>query len=148
MTDAKEKISIVIIAHKSKEKVLDFIKKISKNFKIIIIDNSNDKDLQEVIEKNYKEINFKIIENNGYGAAINYASNLVETDFFFVFNPDIINCNDHVINIFHKASISLKGNFLCLGPRFLDVTEKSHNQSDINIKIAPIKAINNKFCNV
>jgi N-acetylglucosaminyl-diphospho-decaprenol L-rhamnosyltransferase len=142
MNLAKKNISIIIISHNSKKKVLNFIKKISKDFKILVIENSNDKYLQRIIERNYREINFKIIENNGYGAAINYASKLIETDYFFVFNPDLINIDDQIINIFYEASAKLNDNFLCLGPRFLNVTEKSHNQSDMNIKIAPIKAIN------
>ena len=142
MIDAKKKISIIIISHESRKKVLNYIKKISKDFRIIIIDNSDDKTLQEIIKKDYKKINFKIIENNGYGAAINYASNLVETEYFFVFNPDIININDRIINIFYKASIKLKDDFLCLGPRFLNVKEESHKQSNVNLKISPIKAIN------
>tara|TARA_B100000780_G_scaffold278359_1_gene251614 strand:- start:3228 stop:4085 length:858 start_codon:yes stop_codon:yes gene_type:complete len=142
MSFPDKKITIVVICHKSKEKVLNFIDKINKNFKIIIIDNSNDINLRNIIKKNYNDISFKIIENKGYGAAINYACNLVTTDYFFVFNPDITNINDTIIDIFHKASIKLKSDFLCLGPRFLNVEEKSHNQSDINIKICQVKAIN------
>ena len=51
MSFPDKEITIVVICHKSKEKVLNFIDKINKNFKIIIIDNSNDINLRNIIKK-------------------------------------------------------------------------------------------------
>ena len=72
MNENFQEITIVIISHKSKDLVLQFIKEIPKKVKILIIDNSNDKNLnKEILEK--KNCELHLIENNGYGAAINFA---------------------------------------------------------------------------
>ena len=60
MNDNFELITIVLIAHKSKKIVLDFINNLSKNIKILVIDNSNDQDLENEIKKkeNYTKFNY------------------------------------------------------------------------------------------
>ena len=137
----EDKITIVIISHKSKKNVLRFIAGLSDKYSILVIDNSNDEVLKKKIE-NKKNIKFYTTTNKGYGAAINYANNLIKTNYFFVFNPDILNINDNFIDFFHVKAKYLKDDFLCLGPRFLNVNLKSHKQSNVHIKIARISAIN------
>ena len=137
----EDKITIVIISHKSKKNVLRFIAGLSDKYSILVIDNSNDEVLKKKIE-NKKNIKFYTTTNKGYGAAINYANNLIKTNYFFVFNPDILNINDNFIDFFHVKAKYLKDDFLCLGPRFLNVNLKSHKQSNAHIKIAKISAIN------
>ena len=75
-------ITIILLSHKSKNLVLNFIKDIHIKYKIIIIDNSNDIELKNIINKNFPEVSINIIENNGYGSAINYASKLVIQNIF------------------------------------------------------------------
>ena len=87
-------VTIVILSHKSKDLVINFINRIYDKFKIIIIDNSNDLELKKEIEKNYSNIVFKFVINNGYGAAINFASTLVNTKYFLINNPDIKGINE------------------------------------------------------
>jgi len=43
-------ISIIIVSYKSKNKVLKLIKKISSKFKIVIIENSEDRSLKEKVK--------------------------------------------------------------------------------------------------
>ena len=45
MNNSYKAVTVVIISHRSKKKVLNLLNKISKNFKIIIIENSSDKSL-------------------------------------------------------------------------------------------------------
>ena len=137
----ENKITIVIISHKSTYNVLRFIEGLSVKYNILIIDNSNDNILKEKI-KNKINVKLFTIENKGYGAAINYANNLIKTDYFFVFNPDILDINDKFIDFFSKKTEDFKNDFLCAGPRFLNVDAKSHKQSDVKIKTAKIDAIN------
>ena len=137
-----EEITIVLISHKSRDKIIKFIANLPKLFKIIVIDNSEDKKLKEQVLKNHKNTKIKLTKNNGYGSAINYARKFVDTKFLFVFNPDIINIDEKLIKIFYDNAVLLENNFLCMGPRFLKVKAKTHVQSSPDKKIAKIKAIN------
>ena len=123
-------ITIILISHRSKNLVLNFIKDIHIKYKLIIIDNSNDIELKKIIEKNYPEVVINIIENNGYGSAINYASKLVKTKYFLINNPDINGLNENKINKFLDAAKTLNDNFSTLGPRFINANPKSLVQSN------------------
>ena len=43
-------ITIVLISYKSKDKIKNFVKKISKKFEIIIVENSQDSELKNEIQ--------------------------------------------------------------------------------------------------
>ena len=149
MVDTHKEVSIVIISHKSKKRVISLINQISNDFKIIIIENSLDKSIESELPKQSKNIKIIFSENNGYGSAINLARKHVVTKYFFVLNPDILKVNDQLINAFCDAAKELKDNFGALGPRFEKVSEKSHKQSNINEKYGPIKSISGSamfFC--
>ena len=132
-------ITIILLSHRSKNLVLNFIKDIHIKYKLIIIDNSNDIELKKIIEKNYPEVVINIIENNGYGSAINYASKLVKTKYFLISNPDISGLNENEINKFLYAAKILNDNFSALGPRFINADPKSLIQSNNKKNIAEIK---------
>lgn len=134
-------VTIVILSHKSKNLVIKFINKIYEKFKIIIIDNSNDWDLKNEIEKNYSNIEFKFVINNGYGSAINYASEFVNTKYFLINNPDVEGINEKNILKFLQAAKKLNDKFSSLGPRFMNADSKSHVQSDQKLDIAEMKFI-------
>ena len=136
-----EYITVILLSHKSKDLVLNYIEKIYEKFSIIIIDNSNDKELENIIKKKNKKITFKIIENNGYGAAINYASSLVKTKYFLICNPDIEDLDENKINEFEKAAKLLDDKFSVLGPRYTNLDPKSIKQSDEGKEISKMKFI-------
>ncbi len=134
-----ENITIVLISHNSYEMVTNFIKNLSNNIKIIVIDNSKDLKLKKELE-NKKNVCLKFMENKGYGSAINFARKLVKTKFFFVFSPDIKLIDDKFLKNFVEKMVSIN-EFAALGPRFLDVTEKSHKQSDPSKEIGQVESI-------
>ena len=49
-------LTIVIPSYKSKPKIIDHVKKISKRIQIIIVENSEDKILKSFLEKKYKNV--------------------------------------------------------------------------------------------
>ena len=51
-------ITIVIITYKSEKIIHEFIKKIPTNIKTIIIENSENYELKNKIERDYKNISF------------------------------------------------------------------------------------------
>ena len=149
MNDSYKEVTIVVVSHKSKKKVLDLIKNISNNFKIIIVENSQDKSIKDKITDLYKNVQIIFSENNGYGSGINLARTLVTTKYFFVLNPDMQKIDDKLINVFYESAKELNDNFGALGPRFENVSEKSHKQSNINEKYGQIESISGSamfFC--
>ena len=149
MNNSYKEVTIVVVSHKSKKKVLNLIKNISNNFKIIIVENSNDKSIENKISDIRKNIQIIFSENNGYGSAINLARTHVATKYFFVLNPDMQKIDDNLINVFYESAKDLNDNFGALGPRFENVSEKSHKQSNINERYGQIESISGSamfFC--
>ena len=136
-----DEVTIIIVSHKSKNLVLNFIKNFYTKYKILIIDNSNDIDLKNILEKKYPEITIRIIENNGYASAINYGSKLVKTNYFLISNPDIEGLTSINIDKFLDVAKNLNDNFSLLGPRYIGADKKSHIQSNPKIEIAEMKFI-------
>ena len=120
-------ITIVIITYKSGNIIYDFINKIPSTIKTIIIDNSEDYELKKNIEEKYKNISVYLKENNGVSSALNYAVEKIKTKYFLQISPDL-EFNFEDLNIFLDFAKTKKKNFSALGPRFLDVKQKSHKQ--------------------
>ena len=149
MKNSHKEVTVVIISHRSKKKVLNLIKKISNNFKVIIVENSYDKSIRNELSDLQKNIEIIFSENNGYGSAINLARTHITTKYFFVLNPDMQKIDDNLINVFCESAKELNDNFGALGPRFENVSEKSHKQSNINEKYGQIESISGSamfFC--
>ncbi len=88
MSKIYDDITIVTVLFNSNEIVENFFNDF-ENFKIIVVDNGNNKNILNKI-KNLK--NIKIItknENLGYGRAVNFAYEEVSTKFFLLLNPDL-----------------------------------------------------------
>ena len=134
-------VTIIILTHKSKKLVLDYIKNLYQKFRIIIIDNSNDLNLKSIITKNYPGIDIHLIPNNGYGNQINYGSKLITTEYFLISNPDLTGIDELSIFNFVSAAKKLNNKFSTLGPRFVNANPKSHKQSINNGIITEMKFI-------
>ena len=133
-------ITIIIITYKSNKIIYDFINKIPSNLKTIIIENSQNYDLKTKIEGKYKNISVHLKKNNGISASLNFAVNLVETKYFLQISPDIdFDFND--LNLFLDFANKKNNNFAALGPRFVEVKEKSHKQIKENLDFGKIESI-------
>ena len=133
-------VTVIIITYKSEKIIYDFIKKIPQNIKVIIIENSKNYYLKKEIEEKYKNIEVYLKENNGVSISLNYAVDQVKTKYFLQISPDI-NFNFEDINFFISFAKEKKDKFAVLGPRFLDVKEKSHKQIDENLEFGKIDSI-------
>tara|TARA_B100000575_G_C22738889_1_gene442156 strand:+ start:66 stop:602 length:537 start_codon:yes stop_codon:yes gene_type:complete len=134
-------ITVVLISYKSKKKILRFIENLSKNINVIIIENSEDKTIKEDIDTSNDKIRLIFSKNNGYGSGINLARKFVDTDYFIVFNPDVNDINEKILEQFLDIGKKLNDNFACIGPRYLNISEKTLKQSNENIEIADIPSI-------
>ena len=78
-----KEVTIVIVSYKSK-KILKFIKNLSENYRILIIENSDDKSIKYEIEKLFQNVEIYFTRNIGYGSSANYARTKIKTDYFFI----------------------------------------------------------------
>ena len=132
-------ITIIIIGYHSTNKITNFVKKIPKKLKVIIIDNSNDQKLKQNVKK-YKNIKIYLKNNSGFASAINYAFKKVKTEYFFQISPDLIFDFAKLKNFYEFAKFK-KNKFCSIGPRFMKVEEKGHKQINSSLKIGSIESI-------
>ena len=89
MNTLSNKITIIIILYEEKEQLVLKCLENLKNFKIIIVDNSNNLALKKLVEKNYKIFKYVLNEKNyGYSKAANQAIKLSDTEFILMFQAD------------------------------------------------------------
>ena len=80
-------LTVIIVAYKSYEVIRKNINNLI-HYNVIIVDNSNDNNLQSFLEKypNIKYLNSK--KNIGFAKANNLAVNYAKTEYIFLVNPD------------------------------------------------------------
>ena len=91
MSISRQNLTAVIVTFKSENVIHECIRSISESIKIIIVDNSMDKEFKENLEKKYKNVECILSsENLGMGPGNNLGLKYVKTDYAFVLNPDVI----------------------------------------------------------
>ena len=122
-----DQMTIIMVSYNSSEKIMRILNNINKKFKVIVIENSQDKKLKKKILK--LRPNTKVYlpkKNNGFGAGLNYVIKRSKTKFILYLDIDIkINNND--IEKLYKNSVKLKN--------FGVVTVKLKKQSYDNLII-------------
>ena len=84
-------ITIVIVTFKSEHKILNCLDSISNGIPVIIVENSNNKNFKNKIEKNYDNVSCILVgENKGYSSANNIGLSAVKTKYALVLNPDTV----------------------------------------------------------
>ena len=105
--DLTNKITIIIVLYQEDYgllyKTLDKI----REFKKIIIDNSNNENLKNKIEANFKIENYILNKKNvGFSAGYNQGVKLCETDFSFILGPDCIIETKSIIKLYEKLTLN------------------------------------------
>ena len=67
-------LTIILPSYRSKKLILSHLKSLSKNYKIIVIENSYDISLERIIKNKYKNVEVYLKKNIGYGRAVNFAA--------------------------------------------------------------------------
>ena len=121
----KKKLSIVIPSYKSSKKILKHLKNFEKNINVIIIENSNDENLKQIVEKKYKNAKVILQKNIGYGNAINLGSKFVKTRYFFTMNPDTV-IYKNTLKLLIKECEKIK-KFGAISPNYKENKYKKYN---------------------
>ena len=120
--------TIIIPSYRSKKLILTHVKRFSKYFKIIIIENSYDINFKNIVENKYKNVEIYLKKNIGYGRAVNFASQKVKTKYFFVMNPDTKIYKNTLNNLINAAKKIDK--FGAIGPIYFD-QKKNYKKNSI-----------------
>ena len=136
MSISRQNLSVVIVTFNSEKVVYDCIDSIPREIKIVIVDNSNDKEFKENIEKKYDNLECILSsENLGMGSGNNLGLRHVKTDYAIILNPDVILEKNTIQEIISESkNIS---NFAVLAPLSVDPEYpnyklKNKNQSDVS----------------
>ena len=121
----KKKLSIVIPSYKSSEKILGHLKNFKKDLQVIIIENSYDENLKQIIENKYKNTKVVLQKNVGYGNAINLGSKFVKTKYFFTMNPDTVIFKDTLILLLRGCKNIKK--FGAISPNYKENKNKKYD---------------------
>ena len=115
MSISRQNLTVVIVSFKSDNVIHECIQSINEKISIIVVDNSNNINFKNLIEKRYKNVKCVLSPLNiGMGPGNNLGIKYIKTDFAFILNPDVIlynNTIDEIINISKKIS-----NFAVLSP--------------------------------
>ena len=85
-----EKLTIILVSFHSNHIIENLINTLEKNIRIIVVENSLNKEIKPYIEKKFKNVQVVIPkENLGNGGGINLGLSLVKTKFSLYLDPDI-----------------------------------------------------------
>ena len=132
--------TIILISYKSEKLILHFIKKLPKLTPIIIIDNSNSLLLEDTIKKEYSNLEVFVKNNDGVSSALNFAVKKIKTKYFLQISPDI-DFDYKDILVYLEFAKKLDNKFAAIGPRFLNVKKKGHQQISDKIEFGSINSI-------
>ena len=121
-------ITVVIVTFKSEHKIFSCIDSIPNDLKIIIVENSSDKNFKDRVENYRSNVECFVLNNNfGYAYANNFGLSKVKSKFGLVLNPDSRLTKNSIDKFLNTAS-NYK-NFWLVGPD--QNFEKSLSNDDI-----------------
>ena len=132
-------ITAIITSFKSEKKILNCIKSLGNDLKIIVIENSNDVKLKNKLETQYT--NVKCILSNinlGYAKGNNFGLSFVNTKYALIINPDAEVDNQAINNFFLTAKN--KPDFAIIAP-FIQETRINGSSEKENKGVYQVKSV-------
>jgi len=129
-------ITVIVATFKSDKNVINCLNSINRECKIIIVENSNNIDFKENIEKKFNNVQCILAEKNiGYGRANNIALKRVKTSYALILNPDAILANSSLENL--NRAIELINDFAILAPEEQDGKIRINNKNENELLFKP-----------
>ena len=115
MSISRQNLSVVIVTFKSEDVIHQCLKSIGSEIPIMVIENSNNYQFKNDLEKKYKNVKCVLSGKNlGMGSANNLGINLVKTHYVLILNPDVVLEPDTIDQLI-EASIGIP-NFAIMAP--------------------------------
>ena len=110
-------VTLVFSSYRSDNLLKRIIKKLPKNYKILVIENSLNKKIKKILEKKFKNVEVLLPkENLGLARSYNLGIKKAKTKYVFLNNPDLEIKNDSIKKLIRCAE-SLK-NFGIISPTY------------------------------
>ena len=104
MSISRQNLTLVIVTFKSQHIIDQCIQSIDSNIKIIVVENSKDKNFKNYLEKKYNNVSCVLSNDNiGMGAGNNIGIKYAKSDFVLILNPDVILFKDTIDNLINEA---------------------------------------------
>ena len=140
-------LTIVIVTFKSNHLIYNLVNSIPKNFKVLIIENSLDKEVKHTLESKFKNVEVIIPEKNlGYSGGVNFGVKSSKTNYVLCLVADVIFDSKTFIKI-EEACNNLK-NFAIAAPTFNDESTFTNYIENKNSKSKTLNLNNNKILEV
>ena len=123
---SQNKITIVITTYKSENKIINCLKSIDRNYRVVVVENSNNQNFKNEIEKKFTNVECVLAgQNLGYAKGNNLGLSKVQTEYALIINPDATLHKDTIKNFFKTTNV-IK-NFAIIGPAIQDEKNLSNN---------------------
>lgn len=120
-------LTILIISYKSLEKLNECIQTIGKNKKILVVENSNNIQIKNELEKKYPNCEVYLNNSNlGYSKASNIGFRKIKTDYALLLNTDI-KISEEQINEIEKEVKNIGTCFILGSPLSDDLVDFNKN---------------------
>ena len=120
-------ITAVITSFRSKNKIINCIKSLGKDIRIIIVENSNDENLKNQLENEFPNLKCILSKLNlGYAKGNNLGLSKVKTKYALIINPDAEVHSDAIDNFILSAKSNPK--FAIIAPYVQELRQKTSNQ--------------------
>ncbi len=129
--DSKD-ITVVIVSFKSDRKLIDCLRSIADQVKIIVVENSSDENLKRNLETQFSNLDCILTgENKGYATANNIGLNQVKTKYALIINPDTILDKNAIKNFLITAKENEE--FWLIGPSNDQMKKLEFNKKIIEV---------------
>ncbi len=120
-------VTFIIVTYNSEKVIDNCLDSLPKEASKIVIENSNNIETKNYLEKKYDNIKVFVSDNEGMGASNNKGINKSNTQFAFVINPDTVFKNETIKNIFDEAK--LIDDFAIISPVNTDISHPNYKPS-------------------
>ena len=131
-------VTFIIVTYNSEQVINNCLDSLPKEASKIIIENSNNIETKNYLEKKYDNIKVFLSENEGMGSSNNKGIDKSNTQFVFIINPDTVFKNNAIKNIFDEAK--LIDDFAIISPVNTDPNHPNYKSSNKTFKQNIIEA--------
>ena len=126
-----KEITIVFVSYYSKKNILKYLNQFKDNFKVIVIENSNDSSLKKNLKK-FKNVSIHYNKKNiGFGASSNKGLKKITTKYGLHLDLDTKFSNDSILKLINQANNL--DDFIILGPKIKKYNYKARDYKKKNI---------------